>query len=271
MGTRRYLIAAAIGLVAGITGGLFGVGGGIVVVPGLVLLLRYLPHRAHPTSGAAIVVTAGAALARFAVDGSVDWPAAAALFAGAGLGAVLGARFIDRISGRWLTRAFVLVLAVSAVRLLVPNRGNGAATFVMSIDLTFWAIAGLLAVGLVAGILAATLGVGGGIVFVPTLAALYLMDQHVAQGTSLAAMVPTTIVAAVAHGRAGRIDWPVAAAVGAGGIIGGLTGAGWALSLDPLLLRRLFAGLLIVLATRMLVALARSPQPDPPPSGQPVI
>ena len=90
--------------------------------------------------------------------------------------------------------------------------------------------------------------------FVPTLAALYAVDQHVAQGTSLAAMVPTTIVAAVAHGRAGRIDWPLAGAVGAGGIIGGLAGAELALRLDPLLLRRLFAGVLVLVAIRMLAA-----------------
>lgn len=249
------------------TGGLFGVGGGIVVVPGLVFLLRYLPHRAHPTSGAAIVVTAGAALVRFAADGSVDWWAGGALFAGAGLGALVGAKVIDRISGRWLTRAFVLILAISAIRLLLPNAATGPAASALSVDLTFWAWSGLLVAGLVAGIAAATLGVGGGIVFVPTLAALFLLDQHVAQGTSLAAMVPTTLVAAVAHGRAGRIDWPVAAAVGVGGVVGGLTGAGWALSLDPLVLRRLFAGLLIVVAARMLLARSPSPRPDRQPSG----
>ena len=264
MNTRRFVTAALIGLIAGITGGLFGVGGGIVVVPGLVLLLGYLPHRAHPTSVAAIVVTAAAALVRFAADGSVDWMAALALFAGAGTGALIGVRIIDRISARSLSGAFVVVLTVSAVRLLIPNQGSGPEAFVTSIDLTLLALAGLLATGLAAGILAGTLGVGGGIVFVPTLAAFYLLDQHVAQGTSLAAMVPTTIVAAVMHGRAGRIDWPVSAAVGAGGIIGGLTGAGWALELDPLLLRRLFAGLLVVVAARMLHTRARTSVPDQP-------
>ncbi len=253
MNTRRFLSAAAIGLVAGITSGLFGVGGGIVLVPGLVLLLAYLPHRAHPTSGAAIVVTAGAALVRFASDGSVDWPAAVALFAGAGAGALLGARLIERISGRWLTGAFALVLTVSAIELLFPTPGATAEAFVFSIDMSWLAIVGLILTGIVAGITAATLGLGGGIVFVPTLATLFLMDQHVAQGTSLAAMVPTTIVAAVVHGRAGRIDWPVAAVLGTGGIAGGLMGAGWALALDPILLRRLFAGLLIVIAARMLL------------------
>jgi uncharacterized membrane protein YfcA len=209
------------------------------------------------------VVTAGAALIRFGADGSVDWAAGVALFAGAGIGALIGAQLLDRISARWLTGAFVLVLAISAVRLLLPNQA-AASAFVTSVDLTLWAVAGLLTAGMAAGVLAATLGLGGGIVFVPTLAALYLVDQHVAQGTSLAAMVPTTVVAAVAHGRAGRIDWPVAAALGVGGIVGGLTGAGWALDLDPLLLRRLFGGLLVLVAARMLGRLARSPDPSPP-------
>jgi uncharacterized membrane protein YfcA len=259
MNTRRYVLSLVIGLTAGVTGGLFGIGGGLLVVPGLVLLLGLLPHRAHPTSGAAVVVIAGAALSRFAVDGSVDWPSAAALFVGAGVGAWLGARTIDRISSVWLTRTFVAVLVVSAVRLLIPDSATQSDAFVTSIDLTAWALIGLLAAGALAGLLAAILGGGGGIVFVPTLAALYSVDQHAAQGTSLAAMVPTTIVAAVAHGRAGRIDWRIASAVGVGGVIGGVIGAELALGLDPLLLRRLFAGLLVVVATRMILNRRRGP------------
>lgn len=271
MNSRRYITAAIIGLIAGVAGGLFGVGGGFVVVPGLVLLLGYLPHRAHPTSGAAIVVTAGAALVRFGFDGSVDWSAAVALFAGAGIGVWLGVGIIDRISARSLSGAFVVVLTVSAVRLLIPNHGPGSQIFTQSVDLTFLALIGLLATGLVAGMLAGTLGVGGGIIFVPTLAALYLVDQHVAQGTSLAAMVPTTIVAAAMHGRAGRIDWPIAGALGAGGIVGGLTGAGWALQIDPFLLRRLFAGLLIAVAARMLYTRQTSSALQSPPESENLI
>ena len=265
MNARRYAISAVIGIVAGITGGLFGIGGGILIVPGLVLLIGLLPHRAHPTSGAAVVVIAVAAMSRFGMEGSVDWPAALALFVGAGLGALIGARTIDRISPEWLTRAFVAVLVLSAIRLLIPDGPAGSARFVMSVDLTLLAILGLLTTGAVAGLLAAVLGGGGGIVFVPALAVLYSMDQHFAQGTSLAAMVPTTVVAAVAHGRAGRIDWRIAGVVGAGGAIGGLAGADLALGLDPVLLRRLFAGLLIVVAGRMLYNQRRLPKPADEP------
>ncbi len=109
--------AAGLGIAAGFVGGLFGVGGGVVVVPGLVLWLGMAQHRAHATSVAAIVASASASLAPFAVTGEVDWPAAAALFAGAGVGAYLGARLIARIPAIWLTRAFVGLMVVAAARL----------------------------------------------------------------------------------------------------------------------------------------------------------
>ncbi|NIR37296.1 MAG: sulfite exporter TauE/SafE family protein, partial [Actinobacteria bacterium] len=75
---------------------------------------------------------------------------------------------------------------------------------------------GYVVLGLLAGTLAAILGVGGGIVYVPALVALFAFDQHIAQGTSLAIIVPSMVVAAVTHSREGRVDWRLAAILGAG-------------------------------------------------------
>lgn len=113
-------------------------------------------------------------------------------------------------------------------------------------------VVGFIIIGLGAGALAATLGVGGGVVYVPALVALFSFDQHIAQGTSLAVIVPTTIVAAVVHFRAGRVDVRLALALGVGGIVGGLGGAATALALDGPLLRRMFAVFLVLMAFRML-------------------
>ena len=110
---------------------------------------------------------------------------------------------------------------------------------------------GFVALGLGTGILASTLGIGGGIIFVPSLVVFFGFEQHVAQGTSLAVILPTAIVGAYLHARRGRVDWRVAALVAAGGVVGGLAGAAAALALDPDLLRRLFAALLVVIAVRM--------------------
>lgn len=119
---------------------------------------------------------------------------------------------------------------------------------------------GLVAVGLFSGVVSAALGVGGGVVFVPALVILFGFDQHLAQGTSLAVIVPTTIVGAAAHARAGRVDWRLVGLIAAGGVVGGLTGAQLALSLDETLLRRLFAVFLAVIALRMLARTGRSDQ-----------
>ena len=87
------------------------------MVPGLVMWLGFGPHRAHATSVAAIVAAAAAGLAPFAVTGDVDWGAAPVLFAGGALGAVAGARMLGRASAVWLTRGFVALLLITAVRL----------------------------------------------------------------------------------------------------------------------------------------------------------
>ena len=110
----------------------------------------------------------------------------------------------------------------------------------------------LALLGIVGGALGAAVGVGGGVVFVPALAIVAGFDQHLAEGTSLAVILPTMIVAAATHARGGRVHRRAAIRIGSFGIIGGLAGARLALSLDELLLRRLFAVLLVVIALRML-------------------
>ena len=109
--------AVMLGIAAGTVGGMFGVGGGIVVVPGLVLWLGFSQHRASGTSVATIIASAGAALIPFALDGSVDWAAAAVITLGAIAGAAIGARILHRIPARVLSRAFSALLIVAAIRM----------------------------------------------------------------------------------------------------------------------------------------------------------
>jgi uncharacterized protein len=109
----------------------------------------------------------------------------------------------------------------------------------------------LITLGLVAGALAAALGLGGGVIFVPSLVVLFGFEQHLAQGTSLAVIFPTAIVATVAHARMGSVRWPLAIPVGIAGIVGAVVGARVALLLDADLLRRMFGVFLVLLAARM--------------------
>jgi uncharacterized membrane protein YfcA len=114
-------------------------------------------------------------------------------------------------------------------------------------------IAALIAIGLAAGILSGLLGIGGGILMVPAMVLLLGFDQHVAQGTSLLVIIPAALSGSITHYRNGRVFLRDAALLAAGGVIGAVLGSGFALSIDDELLRRLFAGLLLVTGVRMLL------------------
>ena len=111
----------------------------------------------------------------------------------------------------------------------------------------------LLAVagGFLVGILSGAMGIGGGILLVPLMVLGFSFAQHLAQGTSLAAIVPTSIVGAVTHDRAGNVDRRAAVWVAAGGLFGAVAGSLVAVQLPRELLVRLFGALLLYSAYRI--------------------
>ena len=109
-------VLVALGLVAGLTSGLFGVGGGVVMVPMLVLICASPQHDAHVTSlGAALPIAAVGAATYLAAE-SADLGVALLLAAGGIGGAQLGARILASLSGPALRISFgVVTLAVALV------------------------------------------------------------------------------------------------------------------------------------------------------------
>ena len=110
---------AAIGLVSGFFGALFGVGGGIVVVPLLMLLCAFRAHVATATSLAAIGITALAGTVTYAFHGEVRADHAALVGVPAAVGAIAGAALAQRVRGKVLTYLFALFLVGVAISLLV--------------------------------------------------------------------------------------------------------------------------------------------------------
>ena len=105
--------------------------------------------------------------------------------------------------------------------------------------------------GLLAGVLAGLFGVGGGILFVPTLALGLGLTQLHAEASSLLAILPTAIVGSWRQTRYGNVDLKVAAIIGLGSIAGVEVGVLVAESLPEAVLRRLFGLLLIVTAAQI--------------------
>jgi uncharacterized protein len=104
--------------------------------------------------------------------------------------------------------------------------------------------------GLGAGLLAGMFGVGGGILFVPTLIALGL-DHHEAIGTSLLAIIPTALVGTWRQGRYGNLRLRAALILGLAAAAAAQGGVVLAESLSDATLRRLFAGLLVLVAAQI--------------------
>jgi uncharacterized protein len=81
------------------------------------------------------------------------------------------------------------------------------------------------ALGVAAGVLSGLLGVGGGLILVPGMVLLLGMRQHLANATSLAAIIPTAVAGVAAFGKASAVDWKVGALLAAGSIPGAQIGA----------------------------------------------
>lgn len=247
------LVCIGIGLAAGLLSGLFGVGGGTVIVPLLVLILGFDQRLAAGTSLAAIVPTATVGVIAYAVNGSVAWIAAIILAAGAVVGAQIGTWLLPRVPVRALRWGFVGFLAVVIVGLFVviPSRDVG-------LDLTVVTVIGLVALGLVTGVLAGLLGVGGGVVVVPVLMLVFGISDLVAKGTSLLMMIPTAVSGTIGNAKRRNVDLVAAAIIGGGAITTTALGAWIATIVDPFVANVLFAAFLTVIAVQIALKAIRS-------------
>ncbi len=109
----------------------------------------------------------------------------------------------------------------------------------------------MAAAGAVIGILSGLTGVGGGVFLVPAMVLGFGLSQHVAQGTSLVAILPIAAVGAFVHFRQGNVDCRAAAWIGGIGAPAAVLGASLALALPQTVLILIFGAFLLVAASRM--------------------
>ncbi|HYA13724.1 MAG TPA: sulfite exporter TauE/SafE family protein [Syntrophales bacterium] len=109
--------------------------------------------------------------------------------------------------------------------------------------------------GLIAGVLSGLIGIGGGTIIVPALVIFFGISQHMAQGTTLALLVPPIgILAAWTYYRQGYVDLNIAGFICLGFFIGGLVGAKIATSLSNIVLERIFGVALLLISLKMIFA-----------------
>jgi uncharacterized membrane protein YfcA len=105
--------------------------------------------------------------------------------------------------------------------------------------------------GLLAGVLAGLFGVGGGVLFVPTLVFVLGLTQVHAEATSLLAIIPTVLAGALRQQRYGNVRWRAALLVGVGSVAGVEGGVQIARALPEDVLRRLFGLLMLAVAANL--------------------
>lgn len=111
----------------------------------------------------------------------------------------------------------------------------------------------LIIIGLAAGILSGLFGVGGGIIIVPALVFFLGMTQHSAQGTSLGLMLlPIGILAAYNYFKSGNLNIKYGLIIAAAFVLGGYVGSKISLSINELMLKRIFGILMAAVAFKLI-------------------
>ncbi len=255
----------AIGAVAGVFAGLLGVGGGVLLVPALVMLFERATlspsfnfQLALGTSMATILFTSVSSFGAHHRHGAVLWPVVRQLTPGILVGTGLGTLLARYLSVHALAVFFTIFIVFVAAQMSLDFRPSAGRSLPGR--------AGMLLAAAGIGVVSALAAIGGGAMTVPFLVWCGV-PVRAAIGTSAAVGFPIALGGTLGYvingsGVGGLPPWslgfvylPALAAVLATGIVAAAVGARVAHRLPVPVLKRVFAGLLIVLAVKMLVQL----------------
>jgi len=261
-----YVLGAIlIGFAAAVVAGMFGIGGAALTTPGIRILLGTSPAY---SLGTPLPVTIPAALAgsiTYLRHGLVEKKLALLCGTGGVVGAVGGALLTGVINLHYLmlaTGAVILYLAgltiyrgVSGRSLIpTPDDAEEAAAGEEPAGRPFtFKTAPALCIGLAAGLFSGLLGVGGGVVMVPSFLYLLRVPIKKAFGTSLAVITVIAIPGTVVHAFLGHISWTLTLYLVIGAVPGGIVGAKLSIRARESVLYILFGSLLTALGLLFIV------------------
>lgn len=130
------------------------------------------------------------------------------------------------------------------------NRSKEVISFM---SYSFINICRLGTIGVITGLINGLIGIGGGTILIPAMVFLLGQKQHVAHGTSLAIILPTTIISAFIYQSNNHLDLALALKIAVGGMLGGYIGAKVMLKISALRLKQIFGIFMIIAGTRMLL------------------
>lgn len=240
------LAAVVVGTVAGVLSGAAGLGGAVLSTPG-VRLLGAPPLIAVGTTVPAIVVASAVGTFNYLRSRNCELGVATATASTGVVFAVIGAHATRYVGGRILMVATGVLVVYGGVRILVGRRANqerNPSTVSPSSPRSLRYVAAA-AIGCLAGFLSGLLGVGGGIVMLPSYYLLLKMPVKSTTGTSLLVAGILAVPGSFAHWRLGNIDWKIAAGLATGAVIGSYAGSRLTVASRERLVR-IYVGALLV-------------------------
>ena len=257
-----YAAYLALGAVAGFLAGLFGVGGGLVLVPVLLFLFdaQHIPaehsmHLALGTSMATIVFTSLSSLRKHHQHKAVNWQIVRTITPGILIGTGIGALLASAIPARGLGIFFALFVYFAAAQIVLDVRPHASRQLPGAVGMTL--------TGIATGWLSSLVSIGGGTIVVPFLVWCNVTLRH-AIGTSAAIGFPIAIGGTIGYviggmdnatlpgHTLGYIYLPALLWIALASVLTAPFGARATHHMKVSLLRKLFAILLIVLATKLL-------------------
>lgn len=258
------VIYLCVGVVVGLLSGLLGLGGGVIVVPILAWLLPLLGiphnlamHMAIGTSLTIVIMTSLASIRAHHKKRSVLWSVVGSMLPGIVVGATLGAALAGIVPSAALKMLFSFFLLVISVRLLIRKPHVFA-------EQVLPGRASLMRAAMLVATMSSMLGIGGGSFYVPYFQRLRLpMQQAVA--TASACSFPIALTGALmlmllglssnasVAWSTGYIYWPAVFGIVITSINMAPFGVKLAHQLDTIVLRRVFALVLLVMSIDMLV------------------
>ena len=236
------LMVALLAILVGLSLGLLGGGGSILAVPVLAYGAGLPAKEAIATSLIVVGATSLFALIPHARRGRVEWRTGAIFSATAMVGAYLGGLAADWFSGTTLLLLFAAMMVVTALAMF---RGRGEMKANKDKPL---AVGLVIAEGLVVGGATGLVGAGGGFLVVPALVLLGGMEMHKAVGTSLMVIALKSFAAFAGHAAHVSIDVQLTLVVTAAAVAGSIGGAALAKRVPAQILRKVFAGFVLVMA-----------------------
>jgi uncharacterized membrane protein YfcA len=243
-----WIFLVVIGLIGGVFSGAFGVGGGLIMVPLLLWWTTFDQRKANATSLLAITPASLIGAISFSIGGIFEWFPALFVALGSVVGAQLGARMLTRIPLVPLRWAFISFIVFSSIGLFleVPNRDG-------SLEVTTTTALILLGLGLLMGIGAGLLGIGGGLIATPAIMLFLGGSDLAAKSISLLAMAPGALSGSILHVRHKTALLRDGAWVAAGAVVAAPIGAYFAFALSPRVAAILFGVLTAFVAVSLTI------------------